>query len=61
MLTFYHAPLSRSGRVDWLLHELGVRSRQSAATFRETTARVRAIRETRTLTAKCPHWSMTAR
>lgn len=24
MLTFYHAPLSRSGRVHWLLHELGV-------------------------------------
>jgi len=24
MLTFYHAPRSRSGRVHWLLHELGV-------------------------------------
>ncbi|MCC5979741.1 MAG: glutathione S-transferase family protein [Salinarimonas sp.] len=24
MLTFYHAPLSRSGRVHWLLHELDV-------------------------------------
>jgi hypothetical protein len=60
MLTFYHAPRSRSFRILWLLEEMGTPYELKLATSAAAMVQARAIPKIRIRTAKCRPSFMTA-